>query len=135
MFSYIKRSSERIFIAHNISESMFINSGYDFEQYLIKPSRANFDELRQLVEENKELVKCLIVNPAVINRLKETYKIDLPVNSKEREKIAVQPGDILFVISPVEKLTLKVFEQEGTTLPVGVRLKLIKYQLVPRSNN
>lgn len=128
-----ERKDKCIFIAHNISETMFINSGHDFEQYHIDPYRFSFAELKKVVEEKKYCVtlKNLISNQAVLNRIREMYQIDLPQST--REKIALQPGDELYVISPIEGLTRPLRETEGTDLPPGVRFKIIKYCLSPRN--
>lgn len=129
--SFVMRKEKRVFVAHNISESMFVNSGYDFEQYRVKISRATFDDMREAVEESKKsgTLKNLITNSAVLNRLKEMYQIDIPITSI-KEKISIQPGDVLYTLSPVERLSLKLYDAEES-LPPGIRLKVIKYQIVP----
>lgn len=129
-----ERKDKQIYLALNTSESMFIHNGYDFEKYDIRPTHATFEDLKMALEPSKGATFInLVSNQAVLNRVKEMYQLNIPV-PENKEWIRMMPGDELYTVSPVEKTTFRLYEvADGTSIPSGVRLKLIKYRLVPRN--
>lgn len=118
----IAEKEKRIFLVHNISESMFIEKIDDY--YLEGRSNVPFEILK-----GKQVI-CLVSNKAIVERINSLYNLQIPqrdyVNGIKRIKL--QAGDLLYIVSPVDGTP--VLGQ--STLPPGLRLRLNEYKLKPK---
>jgi len=132
---------QKVYLSLNISETMF-NHGYvDLNKYaLAMDPIVTFDELRKEMADKEKIFRNLVSNTAVLDRLRDAYSIDIPPVDKNLN--ATEPGgkfiqllldDVLFTVSPIEKLPKGVTLFNAVTLPMGIRFKLYKYHWIPRN--
>lgn len=115
-------AEKRIFLVHNVSESMFIDKIDEY--YLDGKSDIPFEVLK-----GKEVI-CLVSNRAVIERINSLYGLQIPYrDSNGIKRIKLQQGDLLYIVSPVDGMP--VLGQ--STLPTGLRLRLNEYRLTKKS--
>lgn len=118
----METTEKRIFLVHNMSESMFIDKIDEY--YLDGKSDIPFEVLK-----GKEVI-CLVSNKAVIERINSLYGLHIPYrDSNGIKRIKLQQGDLLYIVSPVDGIP--VLGQD--TLPTGLRLRLNEYKLTKKS--
>ena len=132
---------KKVYLSLNISETMF-NHGYvDLNKYDLRLEQiVTFDELRKEMANKEKIFRNLVSNAAVIERLRDAYNINIPpidrdLNASDQGRTFIQllVDDVLFTVSPIEKLPKGVTLYNAVTLPVGIRFKLYKYHWVPRN--
>ena len=90
---------------------------------------------------NKDKIfRSLVSNKAVLERLNDAYGISIPpidrnLNSSDQggKFIQLLLDDVLFTVSPIEKLPKGVNLYNAVTLPIGIRFRLRKYHWIPRN--
>lgn len=118
----METTEKRIFLVHNMSESMFIDKIDEY--YLDGKSDIPFEALK-----GKEVI-CLVSNRAIIERINSLYGLKIPYReSNGIKRIKLQQGDLLYIVSPVDGMP--VLGQ--STLPTGLRLRLNEYKLTKKS--
>lgn len=118
----METTEKRIFLVHNVSESMFIDKIDEY--YLDGRSDIPFEVLK-----GKEVI-CLVSNRAIIERINSLYGLQIPYrDSNGIKRIKLQQGDLLYIVSPVDGIP--VLGQ--STLPTGLRLRLNEYKLTKKS--
>lgn len=118
----METTEKRIFLVHNVSESMFIDKIDEY--YLDGKSDIPFEVLK-----GKEVI-CLVSNRAIIERINSLYGLQIPYrDSNGIKRIKLQQGDLLYIVSPVDGIP--VLGQ--STLPTGLRLRLNEYKLTKKS--
>lgn len=118
----METTEKRIFLVHNMSESMFIDKIDEY--YLDGKSDIPFEVLK-----GKEVI-CLVSNRAIIERINSLYGLQIPYrDSNGIKRIKLQQGDLLYIVSPVDGIP--VLGQ--STLPTGLRLRLNEYKLTKKS--
>lgn len=118
----METTEKRIFLVHNVSESMFIDKIDEY--YLDGKSDIPFEVLK-----GKEVI-CLVSNRAIIERMNSLYGLQIPYrDSNGIKRIKLQQGDLLYIVSPVDGIP--VLGQ--STLPTGLRLRLNEYKLTKKS--
>jgi len=132
---------QKVYLSLNISETMFTDGNVDLSKYAPAiEENVTFDELRKEMANKDKIFRSLVSNKAVLERLNDAYGISIPpidrnLNSSDQggKFIQLLLDDVLFTVSPIEKLPKGVNLYNAVTLPIGIRFRLRKYHWIPRN--